>query len=477
MHKPVIFKDISLTFPNKNCFENFSQEIYSGERIAIIGRNGSGKSSLLKILAQKIIPTDGNVIVAKECAMVYVEQIISDCSELSGGQRFNKKLSAALAKKPDVLLLDEPTNHLDQDNRQSLMRMLKDYQGTLIVVTHDTELIRNCADTLWHIDNNSITVFHGEYDSYIAQAKQTRASIEKQLASLKKQKKMSHQHLMQEQQRAKKSKQKGQKSISQKKWPTVVSNAKASRAEQTSGTKLQLIEKYKQNLNARLAELTLSEIIVPSFSLTANNITTSTILTIGNATIGYVAEKPVLHDVNFSLLGNERVALCGKNASGKSTLLTAILNLSSLYKTGNWYFPKQDNIGYLDQHYNNLDFDLTVIEHLRRLQPDWQEPDIRRHLNDFLFRKNEAVNQKVKLLSGGEKVRLSLSLIAAKTPQLLILDEITNNLDLETKEHVIQILQHYPGAMIVVSHEQDFLDAINIDRVYIVKDGTITPCC
>ena len=112
----------------------------------------------------------------------------------------------------------------------------------------------------------------------------------------------------------------------------------------------------------------------------------------------------------------------------------------------------------------------TYIQHIQDLRPDWTKIEARRHLNDFLFRKNEEVMQIAANLSGGEKARLSLSMIASKTPRLLILDEITNNLDLETKEHVIQVLKQYPGAMIIVSHERDFLEVIDIDHVCTITD-------
>lgn len=143
MHRPIFLKDISLSYANQSCFEDFSSAIYAGSRIAIIGRNGSGKSSLLNIL------------------------------------------------------------------RKSLMQMLKRYQGTLIVVSHDTELLRNCIDTLWHIDNKRIHEFTGSYDDYMREIKHKRASIERELASLKRDKKETHNALMKEQKRAAGSKAKG----------------------------------------------------------------------------------------------------------------------------------------------------------------------------------------------------------------------------------------------------------------------------
>ena len=164
-------------------------------------------------------------------------------------------MTHALSLDPNVLLLDEPTNHLDRQNRTSLMRLLKSYSGTLIVVSHDTELLRYCMDTLWHVDNGQIQVFSGNYDDYICAVHSLRASIEKELIRLERQKKDMHHALMKEQKRAAKSKTQGEKNIHQKKWPTVVSAAKASRAEETSGRKKSVIDNKKQRLNEELAKL------------------------------------------------------------------------------------------------------------------------------------------------------------------------------------------------------------------------------
>lgn len=571
MLKTIFLKDISLSFSNKSCFEDFSSQVYPGSRIAIIGRNGSGKSSLLNILRGKLSPSGGDITIPDDVSIGYVEQTIHDFNDLSGGQRFNKRLSEALAQFPDLLLLDEPTNHLDKDNRKSLMQMLRRYQGTLIVVSHDTELLRNCIDTLWHIEpayatnlpscqsfgsargfgghgNNRIHEFTGSYDDYMREIKQKRASIEKELASLKRDKKDTHNALMKEQKRAAKSTAKGQKSIDQRKWPTVVSKAKALRAQATSGKKKSAIDKKKQKLTDQLSDLRLPEIILPKFSLMPESISSGNLLSISNASIGYATDTPIqfqdmdsetrikepqctivhedsespqdskthslkgggckiiLKNISLAVGGKERIAICGKNASGKSTLLKAILGKDEIFKTGDWYFrwkytaqksrvarseasdvyydTRATNdaanldlsavyIGYLDQHYSNLKPELSVIQHIQELRPDWTEIETRRHLGDFLFRKNEEVMQLCANLSGGEKARLSLGMIAAKTPRLLILDEITNNLDLETKEHVIQVLKAYPGAMIIVSHEEDFLEAIDIDRIYKIVDKRI----
>ena len=453
IHKPIQIKNLSLSFPHKTCFENFSCQIPYGSRIAIIGRNGSGKSTLLKMIAHLC---DGDAIVG------YVPQVIVNHVNLSGGQRLNRSVTEALSLDPNVLLLDEPTNHLDSRNRKSLMRMLQSYPGTLIVVSHDKGLLRYCADNLWHIDNGKVHAFSGNYNDYIHEIKLKRASIESELELLNRQKKDMHHKLMQEQQRATKSKAKGEKKVENRKWLKMVGDLKGMKAEKSQGKKLKAIDSTKNDLNNKLADLRLPKIIIPKFSIENSEAGRGTLIQISGGSVGYCIDKPVLSGVSLSLSGGERIAITGDNGSGKSTLIKAILGDKSVNKTGDWYVVKRDDIGYLDQHYSTLDSNKSVLETISELVPHWSHADIRRHLNDFLFRKNEEVTALVSTLSGGEKARLSLAQMAAKTPKLLILDEITNNLDLETREHVIQVLMAYPGGMIVISHDSNFLEEIGM---------------
>ena len=201
------------------------------------------------------------------------------------------------------------------------------------------------------------------------------------------------------------------------------------------------------------------EIILPKFSLSAADIGHKTIVEIRDGSCGY-DEQTILKNITLTVGSTDRFAILGNNGSGKSTLVKAIMNDPQVWRCGTWFTPKPEDIGYLDQHYGNLK-DETVLDCISDHVPSWSHADIRKHLNDFLFRKNEEVQAPVNTLSGGEKARLSLALIAAKIPRLLILDEVTNNLDIETRDHVLQILQGYPGAMIVISHDQDFLDQLN----------------
>lgn len=459
MHKPIQLQNINVSFPHKICFDDFSTQIPYGSRIAIIGRNGSGKSTLLNIIKKIKIP---------KLHIGFVPQTIETFESLSGGQRFNEALTAALSNAPSILLLDEPTNHLDIHNRKSLMRMLNTYRGTLIIASHDTELLRHCIDTLWHIDNGKINIFSGNYDDYINEIENRRSSIKKKLFQLKKQKMDIHESLMQEQNRAAKSRQKGEKNIEQRKWPTIVSKVKATRAGETTGRKKTEIRDRKKELSEQLFELRLPQIIEPKFYFTASESRKKNLISIINGNI-----EPVIKNINLSIMTSDRIAIMGNNGSGKSTLVKAILNDPKIIKSGTWNLPKIEEIGYLDQHYATLSADYSVLESIQQWVPHWDSTSIRHHLSDFLFQKNEAVNTRVSELSGGEKARLSLAQIAAKTPQLLILDEITNNLDLDMREHVIQILNEYPGTLIVISHDEDFLKRIEITNQILISNHTI----
>ena len=216
--------------------------------------------------------------------------------------------------------------------------------------------------------------------------------------------------------------------------------------------------------------LRLPEVIKPTFSIQASD-SGRVLVSISNGSVGF--ESPLLTAINLSVTTGERIAISGDNGSGKSSLIRAILGDIAIAKTGSWQVLKREGIGYLDQHYSTLDIQKTVLDIIQDHVLGWSHADIRKHLNDFLFRKNEEINAMVSSLSGGEKARLSLALIAAIAPKLLILDEITNNLDLEAREHVIQVLKDYPGAMVVISHDANFLESIKLTSHYFINNGLL----
>jgi ATPase subunit of ABC transporter with duplicated ATPase domains len=276
---------------------------------------------------------------------------------------------------------------------------------------------------------------------------------------------------MKEQERISKRKASGLRKMENKRWLKSTGDLKAMKAEKSQGSKLKAIDHKKQDLIEQLSNLYVPEIIIPKFSLSSADIGDRTLISISNGSISYIAGDPILSNINLLLSSKGRLAITGDNGSGKSTLAKAILGDPAVMKTGDWYVPKPQNIFYLDQHYCSLIASKSVLESISELVPSWSHAEVRRYLNDFLFRKNEEINALVSQLSGGEKARLSLAQIAAKMSQLLILDEITNNLDLETRWYVVSVLKKYPGAMIVISHDEDFLRDIEVCEYYDCNTG------
>lgn len=472
MHKPIQFKNLDLSFPHKTCFTGFNAQIMYGSRIGIVGANGSGKSTLLKMIQEQVETSSGDIYLPKDLRVGYLPQSIESFQNLSGGERLNRVLTHVLASDPNILLLDEPTNHLDSNNRHSLLRLLRTFSGTLLIATHDIEVINSLIDTIWHIESSKIHVFCGNYEDYQQEKTIRRNSIEEAVTSLKSQKIKLHQSLMKEQARAKNSRIRGEKHIHQRKWPTVRSASKLSNAVDTSDLKRSALKNKKMEFINQLNELRIPEKITPKFVVNANR-THHNIIAICHGEVGYSAKQSVLKGINLNIGGTERVALLGDNGSGKSTLIKAILGNNALVQQGTWLIPPMHDISYLDQHYATFQDNKTVLDVITEALPHTTYLEIRKHLNNFLFRKNEEVLACVSCLSGGEKARLSLAQIAAKTPKLLILDEMTNNLDFETRTHVIDMLNAYQGALIVVSHDVNFFKAINISTYYQICEGLL----
>ena len=475
LHQPIQIQDVAIFFTKKICFTAFSHNIYPGNRIGIIGKNGSGKTTLLKSIQGICVPSEGSLIIPNDINFGYIPQIILEHDTLSGAERFNKMLTKVLTLCPAVLCLDEPTNHLDQSQRKSLMRLLKNYKGTLIIATHDLELLDLCVDTIWHIDQNQICCFSGSYEQYIAECSTKKENLEQKLKQLKSSKKEAHKKLMLEQQKTKKKKIYGKKRYANE--PLIIANQRQQNAEYTVGKSINNIITKKAHILEQLQQFKSFDVIAPNFIIgSAYCSPNKELLRIENGACGYNVNgiyNKIIDCINLSVNGGERVLIKGNNASGKSTILKAIMNNSTVIKTGNWQIPDQKYIGYLDQHYNTLILNSTVLNTILQSRLDWNETEARKHLNDFLFRKNDEIHAKVNTLSGGEKARLALAQIADISPKLVILDEITNNLDLETKEHVTQILEAYPGSLLIVSHDEKFLSKININRTYQITNGQL----
>jgi len=387
-HRPIILTDVSVSVSGKTLISHFTTTIHAGSKIGIIGRNGTGKSMLLRTLAGRIPPTVGAIHYAKDLIIGYVPQSIDDAAQLSGGQRFNAALTEALAHAPDVLMLDEPTNHLDRENRRSLLRYLRSFAGTLIIVSHDEELLSACATTLWHLEGSGILhCSHKSYTQYLQDRAQEHAAITHEIATLSRATKEAHTKLMKEQERASNRKKAGKQRYTGEKMALRYAQAQG---QATTTKNKSAIDQHKQHLATRLEALRQPEVIVPSFTLSAAQTSSDMLVSVREGSVGYTA--PLISDITFAIHGKERIAILGNNGSGKSTIAKALLADRRVQRTGQWHIPRSTTIGYLDQHYHTLDPDLSAFDLIQRVMPPHTPVEtIRIHLNRFLFRTNEEV--------------------------------------------------------------------------------------
>lgn len=355
--------------------------------------------------------------------------------DFSGGWRNRIQLARALMRPADLLLLDEPTNHLDIDSLIWLENWLRRVEATVIIISHDREFLDRAVNTIWSIEDGTICRYAGNYSQFeLARIEKLRAQ-----ESARRAYETQAAHLTSFIERFR---------------------AKATKARQAQSRikmleKLQAVEPVRAKREWRfnfLKPLRLPEHLVDG----------------ENLKIGY-GDKVVLSGVSFSIRSGERIGILGVNGAGKSTLVKAIVGeltpMSGELRRGQGL-----EIGYFAQHQlDQLRMDETPLEHLRHLAPDAREQELRDFLGTYRF-SGDFAEAKVAPMSGGEKARLALALIAWKKPNLLVLDEPTNYLDMETREALTMALSTYEGAVLLVSHDRHLLRAVT-DELWLVHEG------
>jgi ATP-binding cassette subfamily F protein 3 len=472
--------------------------------VGLIGRNGAGKSTLVRVIAGMLDPDEGSADMPRGARIGYIAQeapagsatpfetvLAADleraallaeeesCQDIhrigeiherlnaidgyaapsraarilvglgfdeeaqhrpldgfSGGWRMRVALAALLFSEPDLLLLDEPSNHLDLEAVLWLEDFLKEYRGTILVVSHERDFLNNVVDHILHLERGKLTLYPGGYDAFERQ----RAERQAQLAAAR---------ANQEAQRAK------------LKDFIARNSARASTAKQAQ-SRVKALARMQP-----IAELADDPSL--SFGFPNPQELRPPLVTLDMASVGY-GDTPVLSRLNLRLDPADRIALLGRNGNGKTTL-ARLLAAQLAPMEGSVNASGKMKVGYFTQYQvEELDGAATPYQHMARLMPGATPGAVRGQLGRFGFSGDKALTE-VRKLSGGERARLALALITRDAPHLLILDEPTNHLDVDAREALVQALNDYSGAVVVVSHDRHLLE-LTADRLVLVDGGT-----
>ena len=355
-------------------------------------------------------------------------------ASLSGGEKTRLSFVKLLLKKPPLLLLDEPTNYLDLDTLDWLEAFLKNYPGAIVTVSHDQYFLDHLATQIFELNHGALTIFKGNYSQYLAQRElrdqQQEAAFEKQQEEIKRQEEFIQKNIVR------------------------ASTTKQAQSRRKALEKMDLIDPPKHSGKVRI-------------SFKSARPSGKEVLILKDLTIGY-PDKVMLRDIDFQINKGDRVAVIGPNGIGKSTLLKTVVKQLEP-KGGSIKYGASLDIGYYDQELQGLDYSKTVIDTIWDKHRDMDEKDIRSILASFLFTAKD-IDKKVSQLSGGQRARLTLTVLSMEHDNFLLMDEPTNHLDIEAKEVLEKALASYDGTLLFVSHDRYFINQL-ANKIVAVRDG------
>lgn len=507
-------QDLEQRFGGNTIFNNISFSVPDNARIGLVGPNGAGKTTLLKIMTGQQEPTSGQFTINKGLKVGYIAQengldedktiwdemltVFNDLIEknkkitkmqeqiadhpedqdllkrydqlaydfeqeggftyqaeiksilngfnfkentwnkvigtLSGGEKTRLDFVKLLLQKPPVLLLDEPTNYLDLDTLDWLEAFLKNYQGAIITVSHDQYFLDHLANQIFELNFGKLTTFKGNYSQYVKERElmdsQQEAAYEKQQEKIKKEEEFIQKNLVR------------------------ASTTKRAQSRRKVLDKMERIKPPKHKQKVRI-------------NFTSERPSGKEVLIAKDLTIGY-PDKVMVSDIDFQVNKNDRVAIIGPNGIGKSTLLKTIMKKLEP-KGGSIKYGASLDIGYYDQELQSLDPSKTVLDTIWDRHKTMPEKDVRSILASFLFTA-EDIDKTVGQLSGGQKARLTLTVLSLEKDNFLLMDEPTNHLDIEAKEVLEEALDNYDGTLLFVSHDRYFINEL-ANKIISVRDG------
>ena len=444
-------KNVSLAFGGPSVLENVTLSVDRGLRAALTGRNGEGKSTLMKVMAGELEPDTGEIVRANNLKTVYVSQAVpadipgdDEFNSLSGGKRRRRILEEAFLAKPDLLLLDEPTNHLDFDAidwLEGMIRRLRD--SAVIIVTHDRRFLKRVADKIFDLDRGELAGWECDYQTFL-----------KRKAEL-----LADEAVYWE--------RKSKKLAEEEAWIRRGVKARTTRNE----GRVAALMKLRAEFAARRGN-------TGSVSMRLDTAAPGgeSVLKIKDVSFSYPnSDKEIIKDFTTTILRGERIGVLGLNGAGKTTLLNL---LTGKLKPSSGTITEGTNIklAFFDQLRAEMKSELTVAENLAGDRDEVVVGGVRKHvysyLADFLF-SSERSRTPVKALSGGERARLMLAKLFLEPANLLVMDEPTNDLDVETLELLEEQLLAYKGTLLLVSHDREFLDNVVTSTFVLEGDGEV----
>lgn len=499
---------------------------FGRQRTGLVGRNGVGKTSLLRLITGDLQPHSGSVSVSGRLAVSH--QVIhprpgqtvakafgakdafevlqrveggtatvddlanvdwtlemrilaalhrlglavdpqTPLEKLSGGQRTRVALAATLFMEPDFILLDEPTNNLDREGRRAVIDLLADWHAGAVVISHDRELLET-MDAMVELTSLGACRYGGNWSVYQARKEAEMSAAERELSAAERQATLVARNAQVAYERQARRNNFGKKRASKGDAPRVLIGYQKERSQKSSGDGQRLAERrcadaHKAATVARekIEIINPMKVKLPSSNLAANK----QVLRVDQVTVGYHPNQPILCELDFSITGPERIAVVGPNGCGKTTLLALVAGRLSAWRGEVQVWV---NLAMLDQSVHLLERSMSIRDNFLRINPKTNDNSCRAALARFRF-PSDAALQQVETLSGGQLFRAGLACVLGglQPPQLLILDEPTNHLDLDSIRAIEEGIRGYDGAVLIVSHDEVFLDAIGVDRRLVLQ--------